>query len=130
MHSLAGEFEAAIGVVVGTVSAAATKLEAASTLTQTAESTEKLLRRWRPRERGPAARGRAVPYDRACRLGCSHRTASCHLLGDDAGVFDEELADRAKGPVLQCDYADWSGPDRQINRHDPQAQSLAAEVQR
>jgi methyl-accepting chemotaxis protein len=43
MHSLAGEFEAAVGSVVETVSAAAARLEtAASTLTQTADSTEKL----------------------------------------------------------------------------------------
>jgi methyl-accepting chemotaxis protein len=43
MHSIAGEFEAAVGSVVETVSAAAARLEAAaSTLTQTADSTEKL----------------------------------------------------------------------------------------
>jgi methyl-accepting chemotaxis protein len=41
MRSLAGEFEAAVGSVVGTVSAAAARLEtAASTLTQTADNTE------------------------------------------------------------------------------------------
>ncbi len=43
MHNIAGEFEAAVGSVVETVSAAAARLEAAaSTLTQTADSTEKL----------------------------------------------------------------------------------------
>jgi methyl-accepting chemotaxis protein len=43
MNKLAGDFETAVGGVVGTVSAAAARLEtAASTLTQTADSTEKL----------------------------------------------------------------------------------------
>jgi methyl-accepting chemotaxis protein len=43
MRSLAGEFEAAVGSVVGTVSAAAARLAAAaSTLTQNAENTEQL----------------------------------------------------------------------------------------
>jgi methyl-accepting chemotaxis protein len=43
MNRLAGDFEAAVGSVVGTVSDAAARLEAAaSTLTQTADSTEKL----------------------------------------------------------------------------------------
>src|SRR5262249_19322143 len=43
MHSIAGDFEAAVGSVVETVSAAAARLEsAASTLTQTADSTQKL----------------------------------------------------------------------------------------
>src|SRR5262245_36785313 len=43
MHNIAGEFEAAVGSVVETVSSAAARLEsAASTLTQTADSTEKL----------------------------------------------------------------------------------------
>ncbi|MDE2379628.1 methyl-accepting chemotaxis protein, partial [Bradyrhizobium sp.] len=43
MHRLAGEFEAAIGDIIGTVAAAATELEtAAGTLTGTADSTQQL----------------------------------------------------------------------------------------
>jgi len=43
MHRLAGEFEAAVGEIVETVSSASTELEAAaSTLTQTADGTQRL----------------------------------------------------------------------------------------
>ena len=43
MHKLADEFEAAVGEIVQTVSSASTELEAsASTLTRTAETTQKL----------------------------------------------------------------------------------------
>jgi methyl-accepting chemotaxis protein len=43
MHRLAGEFEAAVGAIVGTVSSAATELEVtATTLTRTAEMTQQM----------------------------------------------------------------------------------------
>ena len=54
MHQLADEFQAAVGAIVDTVSAASTELEAAAgTLTKTAEVTQELSGRSRPRPSRP-----------------------------------------------------------------------------